>query len=175
MPYNELRKDYLLDRWVVVATERARRPTDFAKPRPDNAKTATCPMCVGNEQMTPPAVMLYLNENGEIKVSQDRPVGERAKNWVVREIPNLYPAFAPPKNSGDDAQIMKSMCLGDAVGAHEVLVESPIHDEDPADASLPQLELVIKAYIERLRNLAAKPYQSTTKTQQTHRCPSLNS
>ena len=34
MQYNELRKDYLLDRWVVIATERSRRPTDLAKPQP---------------------------------------------------------------------------------------------------------------------------------------------
>ena len=59
MPYNELRKDYLLDRWVVIATERSRRPTDFSKPKPQAAKTAVCPLCVGNENMTPPALMLY--------------------------------------------------------------------------------------------------------------------
>ena len=38
MPYNELRKDYLLNRWVVIATERSRRPTDFAK-----AESRSCP------------------------------------------------------------------------------------------------------------------------------------
>ena len=84
MPYNELRKDYLLDRWVVIATERSRRPTDFAKPKPEAAKTAVCPMCVGNENMTPPAIMLYQKENGEIKRSQDPLTGERPKNWLVR-------------------------------------------------------------------------------------------
>jgi UDPglucose--hexose-1-phosphate uridylyltransferase len=158
MPYNELRKDYLLNRWVVIATERSRRPTDFAKPKPEAAQTAVCPMCVGNEQMTPPAVMLYLKENGEIKKSQDPLVGERAKNWLVRVIPNLYPAFGPPKQPQDTEQIMKSEFLGDAIGHHEVIVESPSHDEDPADAELPQLELVINAYIDRLREISSKPY-----------------
>ncbi len=158
MPYNELRKDYLLDRWVVIANERSRRPTDFAKPRLEIAKTATCPMCVGNENMTPPAVMLYLKENSEIKRSQDLQVGERPKNWLVRVIPNLYPAFSSPKQPEDEKQIIKNDGLWEAIGHHEVIVESPNHDEDPADAEMPQLELVINAYIDRLRELSGKPY-----------------
>ncbi len=105
MPYNELRKDYLLDRWVVIATERSRRPTDLAKPKLEAAKTAICPMCVGNENMTPPAVMLYQKENGEIKKSVDPLTGERARNWLVRVIPNLYPAFSTPKQPEDEKQI----------------------------------------------------------------------
>ncbi|MCW3996242.1 MAG: galactose-1-phosphate uridylyltransferase [Candidatus Bathyarchaeota archaeon] len=158
MPYNELRKDYLLDRWVVIATERSRRPTDFAKPKPETAKTAICPLCVGNEHMTPPALMLYLKENGEIIKSQDPPVGERPKNWLIRDIPNLYSAFSPPKQSEDTKKILINEVFGYAVGHHEVLIESPNHDEDPADAKLPQLELLINAYVDRYRELSTKPY-----------------
>ncbi len=158
MPYNELRKDYLLDRWVVIATERGRRPSDFAKQKTENAKAAVCPMCVGNESMTPPAAMLYLKDGDEVHIAQDPLVGERPKNWLVRCIPNLYPAFSPPKQPQDTEQIFSSECLGNAVGHHEVIVESPNHDESPADASLPQLELLIHAYIDRLRDLSAKPY-----------------
>src|SRR5665647_2493187 len=101
MPYNELRKDYLLDRWVVIATERSRRPTDLSKPNQEAVKTAVCPLCIGNENMTPPATMLYQKENGEVKRSQDPLIGERTKNWLVRVIPNLFPAFSPPKQSQD--------------------------------------------------------------------------
>jgi UDPglucose--hexose-1-phosphate uridylyltransferase len=158
MPYNELRKDYLLNRWVVIATERSRRPNDFAKQKTEPAKSTVCPMCVGNEHMTPPAMMLYLKENGGIKKAKDPLVGERPKNWLVRCIPNLYPAFSPPKQPQGETQIMKSECFGSAIGHHEVIIESPNHDEDPADAELPQLEQVITTYIERLRELSAKPY-----------------
>ena len=158
MPYNELRKDYLLNRWVIIATERSRRPTDFAKQKTETAQITVCPMCVGNEHLTPPAVMLYLKENDGINVTQDPLVGERPKNWLVRVIPNLYPAFSPPKQPEDIIQILKSECLGNAIGSHEVIVESPNHDEGPADAELPQLELVIHAYIDRLKELSAKSY-----------------
>jgi len=158
MSYNELRKDYLLNRWVVIATERGRRPTDFAKKKTEEGKTAVCPMCVGNENMTPPAVMLYLKEDCELRKTQDPLVGVRPKNWLIRVIPNLFPAFSPPKRLEDTAQIIKDECLGNAVGHHEVIVESPNHDEDPADASLTQIELVIHAYLDRLRELSSKPY-----------------
>ncbi len=158
MPYNELRKDYLLERWVVIATERSRRPTDFAKPRNDAAKTSVCPMCVGNENITPPASMLYLKEADGVKRAVDPVVGERPKNWLVRSFPNLYPAFVPPKDSQDAKEILKGDSFGYAIGVHEVLAESPNHDEDPADAELPQLELLLKAYIDRVAELSAKPY-----------------
>jgi UDPglucose--hexose-1-phosphate uridylyltransferase len=157
MVYNELRKDYLLNRWVVIATERSRRPTDFAKQKTVSEQNGVCPLCVGNEHMTPPAVMLYLNHNGEIEKSRDHN-GTRSKNWLVRVIPNLYPAFTPPKDPADQTQIIKNEHYGHAIGHHEVLIESPNHDEDPADAELPQLKLLITAYIDRLRELSAKSY-----------------
>jgi UDPglucose--hexose-1-phosphate uridylyltransferase len=157
MVYNELRKDYLLNRWVVIATERSRRPTDFAKPKTESAQNGVCPLCVGNEHMTPPAVMLYLKHNGEIEKDCDRD-GARQRNWLVRVIPNLYPAFTPPKDPADQAQMVNSESYGCAVGHHEVLIESPNHDEHPANAELSQLRLLINAYIDRLRELSAKPY-----------------
>jgi len=158
MPYNELRKDYLLNRWVVIATERGRRPTDFVKQKTDSAKASVCPLCVGNESMTPPAVMLYLKDDSEVHVAQDPVVGERPKNWLIRCIPNLFPAFSPPRQPQDTELIFSSQSLGNAIGQHEVIVESPNHDEGPADAQLPQLELLIHAYIDRLREMSVKPY-----------------
>jgi len=157
MTHNEVRKDYLLDRWVVIATERGRRPTDFAKQERQKAKAGTCPMCPGNEHMTPPAVLLYLKAGKGIRKIKD--IDDlREKNWLVRVIPNLFPAFSPPKGNTSRKNIIKSNDLADAVGHHEVLVESPSHDEDPANASLRQLTLTTNAYIDRLRELSAKPY-----------------
>jgi UDPglucose--hexose-1-phosphate uridylyltransferase len=158
MPYNELRKDYLLDRWVVIATERSRRPIDLSKPKPEATKKSSCPICVGNENMTPPATLLYQKENGEIRRSQDPLTGERTKNWLVRVIPNLYPAFGPPKQPEDIKKIVNGEFLWEAIGHHEVIVESPNHNEDPASAELSQLELAIKAYVDMFKELSAKPY-----------------
>jgi UDPglucose--hexose-1-phosphate uridylyltransferase len=155
--FNEVRKDYLLDRWVVIATARGRRPTDFAKKEKKQAKQGICPMCPGNEHMTPPAVLVYLKSGRGIKKARDKD-GFRHKNWLVRCVPNLFPAFAPPKQRMSREQIMKSSDLALAVGHHEVLIESPVHDAHPADAKISQLTHVINAYVGRLRELSAKPY-----------------
>ena len=157
MTYNEVRKDYLLDRWVVIATERGRRPTDFAKKEREQAKTATCPMCPGNENMTPPAILVYLKNDKGIEKTRDEN-GFRHKNWLIRCIPNLFPAFSPPKEKVNKKQIIESKDLVAAIGHHEVVVESPSHDEHPANAAITQLKLVINAYIDRLRELSKRPY-----------------
>ena len=157
MPFNEVRKDYLLDRWVVIATGRGRRPTDFAKQQAQPAKAGVCPMCPGNEHMTPPAFLVYLKSGKGVKKTEDKD-DERHKDWLIRAIPNLYPAFSPPQGNVDSKQIIKSRNLAIAVGHHEVLVESPIHKEHPANARIEQLVLVINGYVDRLRQLSAKHY-----------------
>jgi UDPglucose--hexose-1-phosphate uridylyltransferase len=157
MMFNEVRKDYLLDRWVVIATERGRRPTDFAKQKREEKKVGSCPLCPSNEHMTPPAVLVYLKSGRTIQKAKDEN-GFRHKDWLIRCIPNLYPAFAPPKGKLTQKQIMKAEDLALAVGHHEVLVESPDHNEHPADARISQLINVINAYIDRLCELSAKPY-----------------
>lgn len=157
MPFNEVRKDYLLDRWVVIATARGRRPTDFAKQQAKAGKSGVCPMCPGNEHMTPPAFLVYLKSAKGIKKTEDKD-DQRHKDWLIRAIPNLYPAFSPPQGKVDLKEISKSHNSAIAVGHHEVLVESPIHDEHPANARITQLTLVINGYVDRLRQLSAKPY-----------------
>ncbi|MEM3627505.1 MAG: galactose-1-phosphate uridylyltransferase [Candidatus Bathyarchaeia archaeon] len=153
MPYNELRRDYLLNRWVVIATERGRRPTDFAKKETVQARRGVCPFCPGNEHMTPPAVLLYIESDGKIEKAKDED-DFRHKNWIIRCFQNLYPAFTPP---GEKPNV-KSDNLASAIGHHEVLIESPIHDEHPSDARITQLVHVVNAYLDRLRELSAKPY-----------------
>lgn len=157
MPHNEIRKDYLLNRWVVIATERARRPTDFTKDERRQAKTSTCPLCPGNEHMTPPAVLVYLGNGKNIRKTRDTG-NNRNKDWMIRAIPNLYPAFSPPNNKLTHDQATETDDFRSAIGCHEVIVESPDHDEHPADARTQQLVHVINAYIDRLRELSTKPY-----------------
>jgi UDPglucose--hexose-1-phosphate uridylyltransferase len=113
--------------------------------------------------------MLYQKDDGEIKRSKDPLVGERAKNWLVRCVPNLYPAFSLPLQPEDEKQIIKNESLWNAIGNHEVLVESPNHEQHPADAQLTQLELVISAYIDRLKELRAKPYVKYVSIFRNHR------
>jgi UDPglucose--hexose-1-phosphate uridylyltransferase len=156
MTFNEVRRDYLLDRWVVIATERSRRPTDLKKERAQ-AKTGVCPMCPGNEHMTPPAVLVYLKSGEGIKKVKESG-DKRHRNWLIRCIPNLYPAFSPPKKDFTQNRILKDNDMAMAVGHHEVVIESPTHDEHPANAKISRLVLVVNAYVDRLRELSTKPY-----------------
>jgi len=156
MKTNEMRKDYLLDRWVVIATERKKRPTDFAKPR-EVMKPATCPFDPGNEDKTPKAELVYLRgKDGRIKKAKDKN-GFRYKDWLIRCFPNLFPAFTPPEIE-KKVRMKENSFLFDAVGAHEVIVESPQHDEHPGVAKLEQLGLVVDAYLDRLKAFSTKPY-----------------
>ena len=76
---NQLRLDPLSGRWVVVSPGRSERPYSFVTRTPwvqeDSARP--CPFCPGNEETTPPALETY------------GPTGR----WLVRVVPNLYPAF----------------------------------------------------------------------------------
>jgi UDPglucose--hexose-1-phosphate uridylyltransferase len=153
---NEMRKDYLLDRWAVMATQRKKRPTDFAKP-PQKRQESVCAFDPGNEHMTPPAVLVYLPTNGDIKKERDKD-GQRHKDWLIRIFPNLYPAFTPQDEWGTTKIGKGDFLLERATGHHEVIVESPNHDEHPSVARVPQLIHVVDAYIDRLRELSSKPY-----------------
>jgi len=155
MSMSEMRKDYLLNRWVVIATKRKQRPTDFAK-RVRERSVGVCPLCPGNEHMTPPAVLVYLPSEGGVKKERDLN-GFRHKNWLIRCVPNLYPAFIPPEH-GKGVSVKESPTLARAVGHHEVLIESPRHKEHPSAARVSQLVHLINAYLDRLKDLSAKNY-----------------
>jgi len=154
---NELRKDYLLDRWVVIATQRKKRPTDFKQRLEEKRQAGVCALEPGNEHMTPPAVLVYLPTNGGIRKDRDLN-GFRHKNWIVRCVPNLYPAFTPPKEGEWLGLESGLFTRASATGHHEVLIESPKHHEHPSVAKVSQLIHVINAYLDRIQELSSKPY-----------------
>ena len=107
--------------------------------------------------MTPPAVLAYLKVNDKIVRDKDRD-GFRHKNWLVRCVSNLYPAFTPPANKGAQVGKVEDFESMEAVGHHEVIIESRNHDEHPGVARVSQLVHVLNAYQDRLRSLSSKEY-----------------
>jgi len=75
----ELRKDPLLGRWVIVGTERVRRPGDFRQPAPPE-RTGSCVFCAGRERETPPELLAF----------RDKPDDG---GWRVRVVPSRFPAL----------------------------------------------------------------------------------
>ncbi|MEM2309709.1 MAG: DUF4921 family protein [Candidatus Bathyarchaeia archaeon] len=159
MVMNELRKDYILDRWVVIASQRRRRPSDYIVEGIRYERGGgLCPFCPGNEHSTPPATLLYVIEDGVLKKARDED-GDRRRDWIVRCIPNLYPAFTPPNPEQARPPWSESQHVSmGALGHHEVLIESPDHNEHPGSARISQLVHVINALRDRFSYFMGKNY-----------------
>ena len=82
----ELRKDPIVGRWVIISTDRAKRPTDFFREQ-FRIKGGFCPFCYGNEHKTPPEVQAYRPNNNGGTPKRDTP------GWNVRVVPNKFPAL----------------------------------------------------------------------------------
>ncbi|MHA1578121.1 MAG: galactose-1-phosphate uridylyltransferase [Candidatus Freyarchaeota archaeon] len=151
----EIRKDYLLDKWVIVATERGKRPSDFKFERDRRDEVEKCPFCPGNEDMTPPASMVYIPKNGEITVDRDSD-GFRHRRWVLRVVRNLYSALSPMDSFEEFSEGLTVWRTG--TGEHEVIIETPKHDEHIQVSDEKQAHLVFRAYLERFNALKRLPF-----------------
>ena len=84
---SELRQDPATKQWVILATERAKRPHDFSRPSVQVSVPeykADCPFCPGNESMTPPETMAYRKGGAA-----------NGPGWWVRAFPNKFSALVP--------------------------------------------------------------------------------
>ena len=137
----ELRKDPVIGRWVIIATERAKRPSDFKVEREIVSQENTCPFCEGREEMTPPEIMAY-RENGSKK---------DAPGWRVRVVPNKFPALQVEGELDRRGEGMFDKMNG--IGAHEVIIETPKHFCNLTQLTVPEVEEVIWAYHDRILDL----------------------
>lgn len=139
----ELRHDPIQRRWVIIATERARRPSDFVIEH-DNFGSAKCPFCEDSEASTPPEIQAF--RNGTLPNSP---------GWKVRVVPNKFPAL---RIEGE----LERAAVGqydrmNGIGAHEVIIENPAHEKDISDHSIEDLTEILKMYRERLIDLQRDP------------------
>jgi len=81
----ELRRDPITGEWVIIASERAKRPSDFASHAlgRELESDGNCPFCPGNEGMTPPEIMAFRHPGSQ----------RNGPGWWVRVIPNKFPAL----------------------------------------------------------------------------------
>jgi UDPglucose--hexose-1-phosphate uridylyltransferase len=140
----ELRKDPVIGRWVIIATERAKRPHDFHGD-PEPPKGGFCPFCGGNETKTPPEVFAYRAPTS----SPDEP------GWRVRVVPNKFPVLRIEGEPEKRAAGMYDRMQG--IGAHEVFIETPQHLTSMTPLSDPEVTEIMRSYKERLIDLAKDP------------------
>ncbi len=136
----ELRKDPIVGRWVIISTERGKRPSEFEFVKPPS-KSGFCPFCPGNEGKTPSEVLAYRKSGG----------GPNTPGWHIRVVPNKYPALTVEGEINREGDGVYDKMNG--VGAHEVIIETPEH-KDTLSALPPNVfEEVLWAYRDRIIDL----------------------
>lgn len=134
---SELRLNLVTREWVVIATERAKRPTDFLEPEarpPAPPYLKSCPFCAGNEDKTP-----------EERFRVD--VGDGNGSWLVRVVSNKYPALSV---EGEKKRVVEgSKRYVSGVGIHEIIVESPVHNVTMALFEHPHIDDIVRIYKNR--------------------------
>jgi UDPglucose--hexose-1-phosphate uridylyltransferase len=108
LPRPELRKDPIIDRWVVISTDRLGRPQEFEGAAPPQPLEA-CPFCSGHEHLTLAPTYVH----------------PAAGDWQVRVVPNTFPAV---RGTGEHSIAQAGLFdSGPAPGVHEVVIACPQH------------------------------------------------
>ncbi len=132
----ELRKDPVIGRWVIIATERARRPGNFIQHQQNIFEDpALCPFC----------------HNTDPEIFAVRDPGASFDQWKVKVVPNGTPIV-----SGQGKFKRRGVGVYDVMtgyGANEVVIETPEHVANMADLSVQQVEAVLHAYVQRFKEL----------------------
>ncbi len=135
----ELRQNFFTKEWVIIATERAKRPEELATHRAPQSVPSfleSCPFCPGNESKTPPEVMRF----------------PTSKPSAVRVIPNKFAALdslAQPTRSLQD--VWRRI---EGFGFHEVIIDSPDHSCCMALLPDEQVARILRVYKERYTRLS---------------------
>ncbi|MHB8277588.1 MAG: galactose-1-phosphate uridylyltransferase, partial [Candidatus Humimicrobiaceae bacterium] len=145
----EFRKDIILDEWVIIASERAKRPELFKeeKIKIENPSGMVCPFDKGNENMTPPEI-LRLDINGNV-IENSNP------DWQIRVVPNKFPALKPLAAPG--TKLYGIYSIMDGFGLHEVIINSSQHILHLSNLSKAQIRLIVDVYARRLREIKKDP------------------
>jgi len=132
----ELRKDYILDRFVLISPSRGKRPHEFVTK--EEAVPEACYFCPGNESSTPPEIMRVPDEKG---------------GWKIRVFPNKF-AAAELKGNFEIRTDNKYYTFSDGYGEHEVIAETPDHKKQLADLSEEEIKNVLEVYAQRISSLS---------------------
>ena len=136
----ELRKDPIVQRWVVMAPDRAKRPSDV-KDEPKSVVGEFDPFAEGNEAATPPEIMAYRNYGSQ----------PNGPGWRVRVVPNKFPALQVEGNLEKRGDGIYDLMNG--IGAHEVIIECPHGETNMSRLSVDNIREVLWVYHDRLVDL----------------------
>lgn len=136
-----LRKDPMTQRWVVISPDRADLPLPDPPARSAGLARDACPFCPGHEAQT----------GAEIHVEREAGTSPNTPGWSVRVVADRYPIFRIEGGLEKSAEGMYDSM--NAVGAHEILVETPDHQRHWADFEPAQLERLFRVSQQRSLDL----------------------
>jgi UDPglucose--hexose-1-phosphate uridylyltransferase len=157
----QLRRDLIVNRWTVIAENRANRPGAVSAaasnhpPNPDDAESASeaiarCPFCPGHEHETPGEVLA-------LRATDSQP---NAPGWRVRIVPNKYPAFETQPSAPNDRPLAVEpqhdgpfFASQPAAGIHEVVIDTPRHLTTVSEMTDDELAASLGAIRARLLDL----------------------
>jgi UDPglucose--hexose-1-phosphate uridylyltransferase len=119
---NEMRYDWLTDRWVIFAPNRMTRPDDYVRiPVAELREHGRCPFCSGAELETPDATLVLPERNSDDTTSSRASdlLQMQRYDWQVRVVPNKYPAVscnAIPVSINEYASVSESVAAGSLMG-----------------------------------------------------------
>ena len=146
----EIRIDPLTGRRAIVAGARAGRPGgELTAPPPPALDPQTDPFAEGHEDRTPPELYAVRPEGGE----------PNGPGWTVRVVPNLYPALSSEPDGLPERHANQDLFwAAPALGAHEVIINSPKPVVSLAELEVPEVELAMDVWRERMRSHADAAY-----------------
>ncbi len=142
----ELRKDPVIGRWVIISTERAKRPDQFtsAVEKEELAPGEKCPFCEGNENMTPPEICA-------IRKGGTKP---NTPGWDIRVVPYMFPLLRVEGDLNRHGHGMYDIM--NAIGAHEIVIETPQHVVEGIP-NAQQIAKTLSVVIDRITDLEKDP------------------
>ncbi len=141
---SQVRRDPIRGHWTIIAPERSRRPDEYRVEVVETNGDGRCPFCPGNESLTPPEIDSVRPAPSEA----DRP------GWVVRLVPNQYPALAT--EVGSERMMLRASELQraqPALGYQEIVVATPEHRRRAAHFTVDQWDTALAASQYRMERI----------------------
>lgn len=121
---SEIRKDYFLDKYVIITPRRSKRPRGVMA-KTTFERTGDCPFC--------PA---HVEKNLVIK---QYPSKDKTFPWSIMVLKNKYPVVTYDNDK--------------AYGEHEVLIETPRHGEELSQLSVSKIVDMLEAFKDRTKEI----------------------
>jgi UDPglucose--hexose-1-phosphate uridylyltransferase len=139
----DLRKDYVLDKFVVLPEASQAGAAD------ENSTDdgSNCPYCPGNESMTEPAILALVVKDGMLQRLSDSE-DSTIEDWSVRVFQSKKPLVA---TGSATSYSDKPLYSEPAYGYHQIVVASPDHKQSLSQISVEQWGNVLVVIQDRVR------------------------